>query len=236
MDGTAKQVQRATALLRVPAYAYAWGNKLVVHSVPELHHRERSKSIRLWCALSKTPEETGGIGGQEFRALGKAYAEALHVPILEMTPGLKSAAPWRLVLKGALPSILIWLLVTGTIWAVICANAYLPYRNCRAWPTTEGAITESTLRKDLEPPEARVAFDYSARGNAYHSRHVIPSLPFPRGRSNVSPSLVTDYPLGRKVMVYYDPHHPDRSCLEPGPGGLPGALFHPMLIITAVRL
>ena len=99
-------------------------------------------------------------------------------------------------------------------------------QNARAsadWPIVEGRITRSLVdhSTDAEGGDSyspEVTFVYVADGRSYEGR----TIKF--GENSYSSErkaqeILSHYPMGQTVTVFYDPAHPDKAVLEPGVSG-----------------
>lgn len=93
-----------------------------------------------------------------------------------------------------------------------------------SWPTAEGIITVSQVSPSTDSEgdvtySARVGYTYSLRGSVRGAPYVGSTVSFGNyGSSDPShaQNIVSRYPIGSLVMVYYDPDDPKTSVLEPG--------------------
>lgn len=89
------------------------------------------------------------------------------------------------------------------------------------WSTTTGKITSSSISDLIGSPAFNavgwhfmIKYEYKVNDKSYISDRVNYSS---TGSSNIefAKSYVAKYPLGKSVLVYYDPAHPEKSVLEP---------------------
>lgn len=104
--------------------------------------------------------------------------------------------------------------VTGFIVTVWGIRILMLARKTRQWPSVEGIIEsceESTDENDLLP---RIEFSYVVGQQSFRQ-----TLKFP---ADISPTqefarhYVDKYTVGTQTPVFYDPHNPKSSTLEPG--------------------
>lgn len=106
------------------------------------------------------------------------------------------------------------------------------------WPHTEGQIVSSEMafrhripgRHARSGRRAKLLYEYRVNGNTYTSDRIH----FVRTYSSTSSARrrLSEYPVGKQVLVYYSPHEPSKAILEPGlslSAGLP--LFWGLLMI-----
>ena len=82
----------------------------------------------------------------------------------------------------------------------------------KQWPTVKGAIEESIERpeKDLLP---HIVFSYQVQGEQYQRKFDFPEGTHPLPEFNQA--YLKKYPVGKNVMVYYNPEKPETATLEP---------------------
>jgi len=99
---------------------------------------------------------------------------------------------------------------------LICFAIWLRQMGRRSsqWPFIRGIIVASELRHTNDDTSVHIAYEYSISGKTYTSNLVSYS-----GLANASverDALISRYPVGTKVSVYYDPSNPSRAVLQPG--------------------
>lgn len=81
------------------------------------------------------------------------------------------------------------------------------------WPATEGRITAAWIETYVDTSDGsnstvlRINYGYRVDGQEYTSGR--PAFGF-------WDASLEDYPVGKRVLVYYDPRHPNQAVLEPG--------------------
>ena len=93
-------------------------------------------------------------------------------------------------------------------------SAWIRYMQQKAssWPFVNGQIVESELRHTIDETSAHIAYEYSVTGRRHKSSQVSYS-----GMSKASSereALISRYPVGAEVTVYYDPTNPSQAVLE----------------------
>lgn len=90
----------------------------------------------------------------------------------------------------------------------------------RSWPSVEGKVTTSQLITDTDSDgvktyKAGIAYEYSIHGEMQKGVRVGFS---DYGSSNIShaQSILTKYPIGAQVDIYYNPKSVQMAVLEPG--------------------
>ena len=107
-------------------------------------------------------------------------------------------------------------LLGGGIWGVLRSAP------TTSWPSTEGVIQESRIEDGLDSPdEPRIRYSYSVDGNPYMGKRIRYMLVISDGATQ---RLMSQYPQGAQVRVYYDPQRPDRAVLQAG-GVVTGVVF-----------
>lgn len=89
----------------------------------------------------------------------------------------------------------------------------------KTWPSVEGVISYSDLRTSISDGDRMYAVDleykYSVHGATYAGSRISALDGSSSNASGVKKDL-QEYPIGKKVMVYYDPEIPSISLLKPG--------------------
>lgn len=99
------------------------------------------------------------------------------------------------------------------------------------WPTVSGTITCSQDNNDLLP---QIEYRYSVAGRDYHRQMEFPADLSPTEQFKTR--YLEKFPVGSQITVYYDPDHPDRSTMEPGPRRGDGLVFALGLGMTVIGL
>ena len=114
---------------------------------------------------------------------------------------------------------LIFLLVgAGLVWwgSTILQNA----RASADWPSVEGRITSSLVDHSTDAEGAdsyspEVTFVYVEDGRSYES-HTIKFGENSYSSERKAQEILSRYPMGQTVTVFYDPENPEKAVLEPG--------------------
>ena len=126
------------------------------------------------------------------------------------------------------------LLLLG-IWAItLSIDHYRIIRTSISWPSVEGEVVLSQIREEIgggpygvygtKKPEIR--YEYTVDGKKYSSR----KIKFGRQPSH---EIVSRYPTGQKIKVFYNPDNPNQAVLISG-GSLAGVYIGVILCIIAV--
>ncbi|MFH0863166.1 MAG: DUF3592 domain-containing protein [Candidatus Altiarchaeota archaeon] len=88
------------------------------------------------------------------------------------------------------------------------------------WPTVSGTVLISNVATAHDSDgdityKAALDYNYSVSGRVYHSNK-ISSGDYGSSDSSHAQDIVSDYPIRKKVTVYYDPAKPSNAILEPG--------------------
>jgi len=116
----------------------------------------------------------------------------------------------------------------GIIFAIVGGGIFLlfalpplQYSNTsRSWPSVPGTITRSEVniwRSDSKTHyQPDIAYAYFIDGKKYTSSKI--TVGDPPLDNNVTPAkrLQAEYPVGKEVVVYYDPELPESAALQPG--------------------
>lgn len=88
-----------------------------------------------------------------------------------------------------------------------------------SWPTTEGSVIVSELerrrKKKSTTYEAAVVFKYEVAGEELEGDKIWFGQYSSSNRSEMQ-ALLRQYPVGKKVTVYYSPDEPSAAVLQPG--------------------
>jgi hypothetical protein len=102
-------------------------------------------------------------------------------------------------------------------------------RRSRSWPTVTGKIIHSELTQDISQERdsddgrirettmygVKVAYSYSVGGQAFQSGRIYWSDGIKTNVEGPARKILAAYPLGKSVVVYYQPDKPDLALLEP---------------------
>ncbi len=117
-------------------------------------------------------------------------------------------------------------LAVGLIIALFTYSTYATRMASKTWPTANGVIIRSeieahtrTSSDDSQKEETfittpKIAYEYQVDGNRFKGSKVALSSP-----SGNAQQLVTRYPKGKSIPVYYNPDKPRQAVLIPGGPG-----------------
>jgi cell division protein YceG involved in septum cleavage len=124
------------------------------------------------------------------------------------------------------------LLVLGTVFIAtgigVSLSGVMTIMNGRtssSWPSVKGTIIasgvsserkrETTTQRAYISSDAALIYQYQVNGRAYSSGKIrIGDFAFRSGSR--AKEIVSKYPEGKKVIVYYNPKNPEITVLEPG--------------------
>ena len=114
----------------------------------------------------------------------------------------------------------------GIVIALFSYNAYSTRMASNAWPTVGGVIVKSEIethdhstssdgnQKSEAVQYPKIAYDYQIDGQNYKGTRIS----FSSSSVNAQ-QLISRYPQGKPVQVYYNPDKPRQAVLVPGGGG-----------------
>ncbi len=90
------------------------------------------------------------------------------------------------------------------------------------WPATDGRVTKSDVSSSMQRGNVvyapKITYEYSVRDEKYSSDRI--------GIGGISPAYrdaaqkkADEYPVGKEVIVHYNPDSPSEAVLEPGASG-----------------
>jgi hypothetical protein len=117
-----------------------------------------------------------------------------------------------------LVGVVVLLVAAGAM--IVAGYFYLKSRSTRNWPAVEGVITKSSTRSQRSPGSsgapaiiADVWYNYVVHGITYHNDTISLSQ-YGSGSASHAVEEAHRYPVGSRVMVYYNPEDPHDSVLE----------------------
>jgi hypothetical protein len=138
------------------------------------------------------------------------------------------------ILNQSKPALLVVLGAITLLSCYVMLPQYLRANESAFWPQTQGVITTSHLAtgyfKGMKGYYGVIEYDYSVGATRFHGTR----LSFNRVHLAVQSAwqpVVDSYPVGKQIIVYYDPQTPSFAVLEPG-------LHHEMhdMFILAIAL
>lgn len=108
--------------------------------------------------------------------------------------------------------IVIFLFVFGGVTALGGIKLINNARESLYWPKAEGIITQSFMDRDRHRRHyANIKYSFTVNGQKITGFQISA-----KEMNKSSEELLKEYPVGKKVTVYYDPDNPENSLLEPG--------------------
>jgi hypothetical protein len=140
---------------------------------------------------------------------------------------------------GGLGCLLVWV-----FWLVFGLNGAIEAWTSRAWKTTEGIITATSIHpKKLGPSskgelarfELRTNYRFDVRGLGYTGNRIGLGTPEAYPTNNAARfAMDRQYPKDKKITVYYDPVEPSRCALNPASAWLVVSRGSPLLLLPLV--
>lgn len=110
-------------------------------------------------------------------------------------------------------------IVGGPLLALFLAGLAIRTRRraaaAYAWPTTQGVVLDSTVKSTFNKGSyaPKITYGYSVGGQRYQSS--VMSRDFESGSSrDTAEAKANQYPVGREVVVRYNPEKPQEAVLE----------------------
>jgi len=108
--------------------------------------------------------------------------------------------------------------VTGVILTASFTSILLLAIQEKSWPTTTGIVTRSEITgsRAIIPT---IDYSYTVKDITHQeTSHVhAPMFGGKRKKYDVAKTLVNEYPVGKKLTVYYNSENPGNSTITPGP-------------------
>ena len=108
-------------------------------------------------------------------------------------------------------------LVLGLFLLSVAISQMWTTHKSTSWEKTQGVITQSNWvpsRSRHEGETLHVEYKYAVGGQRYEGTNILPGANEYSERDQKE--KFRQYPVGAAVGVFYDPSHPQDSCLEPG--------------------
>ena len=109
------------------------------------------------------------------------------------------------------------------------------------WQTTQGKITSSkaipcSRKYDRFGSQASIVYKYSVNSVSYSSNNITFTFDSLAPSCGNAEKIMTQFPLGKSVIVYYDPKNPEKSVLRPGGTNFMGIGFSLLSLILGINL
>ena len=118
-------------------------------------------------------------------------------------------------------------MIAGGIFLIVWGSNELKdaYKS-RSWPSTQGKITSSYIKKQVNKKSspnrtttsfsAKVRFRYTVGGTTYSGDRICFGGTYSGGKRSLAKKVADSYLKGKKVTVYYDPENPKEAVLKTG--------------------
>lgn len=141
-------------------------------------------------------------------------------------------------------------LFLGPGFLILGLRSFIQSAPSSRWPHTEGVVIESRVDQRQDAEDLRhyffLRYRYQVNDTPYENNAVTfttntgPARSYPiKGRYRALPGTAvepSDYPVGARVKVYYDPARPRRAVLIPGVSSAAWFLLLSGAALTAVYL
>ncbi|MEW6527262.1 MAG: DUF3592 domain-containing protein [Spirochaetota bacterium] len=108
--------------------------------------------------------------------------------------------------------IVIFLFVFGGVITLAGLKIVHNARESLYWPKAEGIITQSFMDWDRHRRQfANITYTFTVNGQKIKGFQISA-----KEMNKSNEDLLKEYPVGKKVIVFYDPENPENSLLEPG--------------------
>lgn len=138
-------------------------------------------------------------------------------------------------------------ITVGVLLAIWAGYAGVSSLKTNHWPTASGRIVASRIevKKGIKQPgtaskrhdyySPAIEYQYSVGGKEYTASKIEAYF---GGKTSYAAEwqanqVLTKYPEGKNVLVFYDPKDPSRACIEPG---VPWKLVLPMSLFALLSV
>jgi len=115
---------------------------------------------------------------------------------------------------------IIFALIGGVMFFVFALPPLQYSNSSKSWPTVQGTVTKSEVkvwRRDSNTHyQPDIAYTYTVDGKKYTSSMITVGDPPLDNNVTKAKRLQAEYPVGKEVVVYYDPELPESAALQPG--------------------
>ena len=161
-------------------------------------------------------QQPGTVSADSTLSTGTDAKEYSTVPI---TPSKAKSQKSSIILTIAMIAGGIFLIVWG-------ANELKSAYQSRSWPSTQGKITSSYIKKQVNKKSgtnrtttsfsAKVHYRYMVGGTTYSGGRICFGGTYSGGKRSLAKKVADSYPKGKKVTVYYDSENPKEAVLKTG--------------------
>lgn len=118
---------------------------------------------------------------------------------------------------GLLPPLLF--LGFGAVLVVIGVTSYRRTKNTETWPSTQGMVSATNIRRYNDEGTIRFApeidYEYTVAGRRYRSSVIRSEVFVSFSDESEAKQFVNVYAVGTEVPVFYDPENPSKAVLQP---------------------
>lgn len=115
------------------------------------------------------------------------------------------------------------LTVFGLLLEIKSVRIFTDVKESQSWPATQGIVISSSMEmygsSDKPSYKPRIIYRYMVNGTYYSGEKISLDAPV-RHDYYYASQVVKQYPVGKSVLVYYKPEHPERALLELSDGPL----------------
>lgn len=180
----------------------------------------RSEAVKLLMTQSGLGKMQAMMeAGRIFSRMKEEFPDAVRDPSsgldLGLTPRQKSVIAWTIIAALALAGATITFFgIRGLIWSSASKD----------WPSAEGRVIKSSVERRTSRTatetsrtayHAEVSYEFTVEGTAFTGDRVAYG-DYGRGRYSHASRIVSSYPKGKSVTVYYMAGDPNECLLEPG--------------------
>jgi len=133
------------------------------------------------------------------------------------------------------------LILVGVLLLLFVTRQWVIGYSSHNWQTVQGQITTSkaipcSRKYHRFGSQASIVYKYSVNGVSYSSNNITFALDSLTTFCGNAEKIMTRYPLGKDVLVYYDPKNPEKSVLRPGGTSFMGMGLSLLSLILGINL
>ena len=107
----------------------------------------------------------------------------------------------------------------GVVLIAIGVSSYRRTRITQSWPSTEGTVSATNIRRYNDEGTIRFApevdYEYQVAGQTHKSSQIRPEVFISFLDEDEAKRFLQKYAAGNKVQVFYDPATPTKAVIEP---------------------
>ena len=109
------------------------------------------------------------------------------------------------------------------------------------WQTTEGKIVTSEAfrchrRRLPDGYQAKIVYEYTVKGVLYSSDTITFTTDWFYAGCGDAEKTMSEYPLGKHVLVHYDPESPENAVLQPGGTSFGSIGISVLMLVVGIKL